>query len=133
MAKKIRKQRRYATDFKKQIVKEFESGKYTVKELSRLHGIHPQTIYDWIYKYSTVNEKGYRVVEITESSERKVKALEERIKELERALGRKQIQLDYCEKLIELASEEYGIDIKKNSDTPPFSGFGSTKKNSNTP
>ena len=60
-----------------------------------------------------MNEKGYRVVEITESSDRKVKALEERIKELERALGRKQIQLDYCEKLIELACEEYGIDIKK--------------------
>ena len=124
----IQKQRRFTTDFKKQIVKDFESGKYSVKELSRLHHIHFQTIYDWIYKYSKVNKKGYRIVEMTESSDKKVKYLEQKIKELERIIGQKQITIDYYEKMIEIAGKEFDIDIKKNSDTPQFNGSANTQK-----
>lgn len=54
----------------------------------------------------------------------KVKSLENRIKELERLLGQKQVKIDYMEKMIDLAKQEYDIDIKKNSDTPPSSGSG---------
>jgi transposase-like protein len=122
LLKRVQKRRSFAKDFKRQIVKDFESGGYSVLELSRLHKIHPQVIYNWIYKYSTVNEKGYRVVEMKESSQAKVKALEARVKQLEQAIGRKQIQIDYLEKMIEIAEEELNISIKKNSDTPQSSG-----------
>lgn len=54
--------------------------------------------------------------------------MEKRIKELEAALGRKQIQLDFTNKMIELAEEEYGIDIKKNSDTQQSGISGETGK-----
>jgi transcription initiation factor TFIIIB Brf1 subunit/transcription initiation factor TFIIB len=40
--------------------------------------------------------------------------LEKRIKELEAALGRKQMELDLLEKVIELAGKEYKTDLKKN-------------------
>ena len=36
------------------------------------------------------------------------------VAELERCLGQKQMQIDYLEKLVELASKEYEIDFKKN-------------------
>jgi hypothetical protein len=52
-----------------------------------------------------------------ESSEHKIKALEKKIKELERMVGMKQIKIDFLEKVIDLAKEEFKIDIKKNSDT----------------
>ena len=126
--KKVRKYRRYSEEFKKQVVSDYESGRYSVLELERLHRINNKQIYNWIYKYSIFNQKGYRVVEMKDSSTKKLKDLEKRIKELEGMIGRKQIKIDYLEKLIELAGEEYDIDIKKNSDTPQSTGSGKTKK-----
>lgn len=109
----IRKRRYYTCDFKKSLVREFESGKFSVTDLGKLHNIQYNIIYRWIYKYSTVNKKGYRVVEKEESSTKKLKNYEKRISELEQALGRKQIKIDYLEKLIEIAGKDYNIDIKK--------------------
>lgn len=116
--RKIRKHRRYSEEFKKQLVGEFESGKFSVPELERLHGVGNSLIYQWIYKYSTFNSKGYRIVEHRSSSSKKVRELESRIKELEAALGRKQIMIDYLETMMQVAKEELDIDIKKNFDTP---------------
>ena len=59
---------------------------------------------------------------MTDSSEKKVKELNKRIEELERIVGQKQLNIDFLEKMIELAKEQYGIDIKKNSSTPPSTG-----------
>ncbi len=116
--KKIRKIRRYSEEFKKELVKDFESGKLSVPQLERLHGVSNGTIYNWIYKYSTFNEKGYRVVEKESSSERKLKDLEKKVKELEASLGRKQIMIDYLETMMDVAKTELNIDIKKNFGTP---------------
>jgi len=124
----LRKHRQYSAEFKRQIVADFESGDFSVPQLEKLHGVSNKSIYDWIYKFSTFNEKGYRVVEMKDSSSKKMQELEARNKELEAALGRKQIQLDYLEKMIELAKSELDIDIKKNYSTPQSTGSGKTKK-----
>ncbi len=123
----IRKHRHYSEEFKRSIVKDFESGKFSVLQLERLHGISNVTIYTWIYKYSTFNQEGYRVVEKQSSSQSKVKDLEKKIKELEAALGRKQIQIDYLETMMEVAKEDLKIDIKKNFATPHSKGSASGK------
>ncbi|MBP2834312.1 transposase, partial [Aquimarina sp. U1-2] len=68
------------------------------------------SIYKWIYKYSTFNEKGFRVVEMKESSNKKMKDLEQRIKALEQVVGQKQIKIDYLEKMIDIAKDELDID-----------------------
>lgn len=80
-----------------------------------MHGISNVSIYSWIYKFSTFNEKGFRVVEMKGSSSRKMKELEARVKELEGAVGRKQIEIDYLEKMMDIAKDELNIDIKKTS------------------
>lgn len=126
--KKVRIYRRYSEDFKKQLVADYESGHYSIVELERLHGINNASIYRWVYKYSTFNKKGYRVVEMKDSSIKKVNDLESRIKELESIVGRKQIRIDYLEKMIEIAKEEFDIDMKKNSFTPQSTGSRGTKK-----
>lgn len=125
--RKIRKRRKFEESFKQQIVKDFESGQYSVAELGSLYSLSIQVIYNWIYRYSRFNKKGHRVVESNKSASSKVKDLEKRIKELERIVGQKQIMVDYYETMIDLAKERYDIDIKKNSDTPPS---GSSKKKS---
>ena len=123
----IKKHRRFSEEYKKQIVTEFESGKYSVPQLEKLHGINNHNIYNWIYKYSNYNEKGYRILEMKKSSTSKIKDLEKRIKELEQAVGKKQIKIEYLEKMIEIGKEEYNTDLKKNFNTPPSSGSSKIK------
>lgn len=118
----LRKHRVFSEEFKKDIVREFESGQYSVAQLSKLHQLQKQVVYTWIHKYSTFNSKGYRMVEKSQSSTEKVKQLEKRIQELEQAVGKKQIMIDYLEQMMIVAKEELNIDIKKNFGTPPSKG-----------
>lgn len=57
----------------------------------------------------------------------KIKKMEARIKELEQTMEQKQINIDYLEKMIDLAKEHYDIDIKKTPNTPKTDG-ANTKK-----
>lgn len=124
----IRKHRGFTDDFKRQIVSDFESGTYSVTQLSTLHGVSGTSIYKWIYKFSNFNEKGFRIVEMKQSSSQKVKELEKKVKELEATVGRKQIMIDFLETMIEVAKDELDIDIKKNYSTPPSQGSGKSPK-----
>ena len=126
--KQLKKCRIYSEDFKRSIVKDFESGQFSVSQLERLHGMSNVTIYNWIYKFSTFNEKGSRVVEMKDSSANKIKELQHKIKELEAVVGRKQINIDYLEKMIDIAKDELNIDIKKNSNTPQSVGSKGTNQ-----
>lgn len=125
---RIRKRRLFSVDLKREIVKDFEKGIFSVKQLSNLHQVHFQTIYNWIYKYSSLNDKSIRVVEKKDSSMQKLKELEQKVKELERSVGQKQLIIDYMEKMMELAKRDLGIDIKKNYSTPQSSGSRKTKQ-----
>lgn len=125
--RKIRRYRRFSESFKKQLVRDYELGNFGVHQLSKLHDLSTSVIYRWIYLYSS-NEPNHQIVEMKESSTHKLKLMEDRIKELERMVGQKQIKIDYLEKLIEIAEEELKIDIKKNTDTPHSSGSEKTRK-----
>lgn len=127
--KRIKKPRKFSKDLKLKVVKEYESGKHGVRALSKIYDVSSQSVYNWIYKYSKYNEKSIKVVELKDSQMDKINRMERRIMDLERALGKKQMTIDFLEKMIDLAKEEYDIDIKKNSDTPPSGGSKITKKN----
>ena len=124
---KVRNTRRYSEEFKRKIVKDFEKGNFSVQELSRLHHIHSQSIYNWINRYSA-HSSYVEIVEMKQSSTKKLKELETKIKELERAVGQKQLYIDYLEKMMDIAREDLGVDIKKNFGTPPSSGSVKTGK-----
>ncbi len=126
--KRINSRREFSEEFKRKIVDDFEKGVLSVLQMERHYGISNRSIYKWIYKYSTYNEKNIRIVEMKDSQTHKLKALEEKVKELERAVGQKQIKIDYLEKMIDLAKETYSIDIKKNFNTPPSGGSKTTGK-----
>ena len=110
------------------MVNEYEKGRLTVGQLSVLHGIAPAIIYRWIYKFSTFNESGVRIVEMKDSTSKKVKDLEKRVKDLERMVGQKQIKIDFLEKMMDIAKSELNIDIKKNFSTPPSDGSETTER-----
>ncbi len=124
----IRKKRCFSEEFKRSIVNDFESGRFSVLQLEKLYKVSNNLIYRWIYKYSTFNDKSIRIIEMKESSTNKIKELENKVKELERAVGQKQLYIDYMEKMVEIAKEELGLDIKKNFNTPQSVGSDKTKK-----
>ena len=124
---KIRQRRKFSEELKKFLVSEYESGKFTVLELSRLHDISFQLIYKWIYKYSLYNKENTVVMALKESTDRKLKMFERRIKELEQIVGQKQLKIDYLEKIIDLSNDHFGTDLKKSFNTRPLNGSGKTK------
>jgi|SRR5690606_8828835 len=127
--RQIRKRRIYSPEFKREIVSSFESGKFSVGQLKKLYGVASTQIYAWIYKYSTFNEKNIQVVEMKDSQFKKLQELEKKVKDLERVVGQKQIQIDFLEKMIDIAKTELDIDIKKNFSTPQSTGSKNTKSN----
>lgn len=124
----IRKTRIYSEEFKRELVTMFESGKFSVRQLERLYGVSNPTIYRWIYKFSNFNSIGQRIIEMKSSSTEKLKAMEQRIKELERMVGQKQIKIDFLEKMIDIAGDDLKIDIRKNFNTPPSNGSVKTQQ-----
>lgn len=120
--RKLRKRRKFSEQLKRQAVADFRSGKHTALELADLYHCHHQTIYNWIYKYSPADSPKINVVEMSESTDQKVKDLHDKVARLERALGQKQIKVDFYEKLLELAKDEYDLDLKKSSSSRPSSG-----------
>lgn len=125
--KRIKKKRTFSEDFRKKVVGEYESGEHSVRDMERIYRLSSSVIYSWIYKYSAYNKKSVQVVEMKDSKMEILKRMEARIKELERAVGQKQMNIDYLEKMIDLAGEHYGIDIKKNLNTPRSGGSKNIK------
>lgn len=118
----IKPRRTFSDEIKKQIVRDVEKGKATVLQASRELDTSEQTIYRWIYQYSRYLEKNKVMVVEDKSESYRTKELEKRLKEAEAALGRKQMEIDFLNKLIEFANEEYKTDIKKNLVKRPSSG-----------
>ena len=111
--KQIRQSRRFSESLKRSTVKDIEQNKLTVLEASRELSVSKKSIYDWIYKYSSYLEKQKVLVVEEKSLTKKTEELTKRLLEVEAALGRKQIELDILNKMIELASAELKIDLKK--------------------
>jgi transposase-like protein len=126
--RKLNNRREFSEQIRRKAVTDFRSGKYTAQELADLYHCSSQTIYNWIYKYSPGDFPQVNVVEMSESTDQKVKDLHDKIARLERALGQKQIKVDFLEKMIDLAEDEYDLDVKKSSSSKQSSGSGRTDK-----
>ena len=105
--------RHFSEAFKIEKVKMYEEGQITVRQLSRIYQVSEAAIYKWIRKYSNRISKAERIVVEKESEGAKTIELLQKIGELERKIGQKQLQVDYLEKVLELGSEEVGFDVKK--------------------
>jgi len=124
-----RQQHRYFSEsFKKQKVKEIESNLTTVRQISKLYSVSNTAVYKWLNKYSLYNKKKVRLIIEPMSDAHKIEELQKRIRELERMVGLKQIELEFKEKMIDIAEEIYGVDIKKKLGSPHSGGLKKTGK-----
>jgi transposase len=130
--RELRVNRYFSDEFKIQKVKEIEQNLISVTQISKEYSVTRWSIYNWIYKYSNHLKKGINQVVQMESEQEKNKKLQQRIAELERIVGQKQIQIDFLEKIIEIGEKELGVDLKKKPSTQPLTGSDKTKKDTGT-
>ena len=106
----------FSASFKEEKVRELEKKEITVSELSRLYEVSSVAIYKWMQQYGKQYKKKVRMVVEKESESAKRLELERKVTELERLIGRKQIEVEYLNKVIEEGSKLLGEDLKKKFD-----------------
>lgn len=121
--------RYFSDDFKRKKVRELERNLTSITDICKTYSVSRTSVYRWIYKYSAMAKKQVKQVVESKSDTQKIRALEERIKELERMVGQKQLLLEFKDKMIEIAESTYNVDIKKKAGSRLFSGTTSTGKN----
>ena len=127
-----RRSRRFSDSFKIQKVREIEMRKTKVTEICKQYEVRATNVYKWINKFGTMKKnKQERLIVETASDTVQLLALKKRVAELERIVGQKQILIDFKDKMIEIAEEVYGVDIKKKFSSEPSSTTGNTENNSN--
>lgn len=124
---KLNERRYFSEAFKKSKVDEILCQKITIKELSSLYEIKTAIIYRWIKQYSPVKQSGVKIHYEMESEEQKTLFYKERVAELERIIGVKQIEIDFLNKVLEIASDELNMDLKKNFSTQLSNGSETIK------
>jgi transposase-like protein len=110
--------RSFSEELKRRIVEQIDNRLIGVSEVMRTYNVSRTSIYKWRAKYSPRYTAPVRQVVELESEALIAKQLRERIADLERALGRKQFEIDVLETVIECASDMMDIDIKKKFGTP---------------
>jgi len=124
MQKKKKEISKYTEDFKWQVVQAVLSGKFSKEEARVAYGIKSNcAILYWMRKYSGNDD--YRNTYTMASNlaamhnSKESNALKERIKQLEEELRRANLRADLWQKMIEVAEEQLGIDIKKKCGAQP--------------
>jgi transposase len=110
----IRQRRVFSDAFKREKVDDLLNKRISIAELSKLWEVSDTAIRHWIRQYSPLHKKGITMVIQQDSESVKTQELLKRVAELERTIGQKQMVIDYQDKLLEVASKELEIDIKKN-------------------
>ena len=127
MKRKDRQTRTFSEEVRKRVVKDIEQSKATIAQVCREYQVSSASVYKWLSKYSSYLQKGAKLVVELSSEGYRTKELEQKVKELEAALGCKQMEVDFLDKSIELANKEMAIDIKKKLYTRPSTGSVANK------
>lgn len=108
----MKRHRIFSKAFKREKVKLVEQGKLSIAEISKIYEVSKVSVYKWMRKFSSV-QSGERIVVEKISESKKTLALYHQVRDLEQALGRKQMELDYFKEVVDLASKEEGVDLEK--------------------
>lgn len=128
LTKAQRRRRHFSEGFRQAKVQELEAGMVTISELCRTYQCCQTTVYRWIAKFGSNDLKPERLIMENLSDSQQIFALRQKVAELERAVGQKQLIIDFKDKMIELAEEHYQVDIKKKFSTTPSIHSGKSGK-----
>ena len=107
--------------FKLSVVREYEETHVSLGELSRKYGIQGSyTVRQWINKFGTFDWQNKTLLPMAKTKDQellelreKVKVLERKNARLEKELEEKDLKAGFFDLMIDIAEEEYGVDIRK--------------------
>jgi transposase len=105
---------RYSIGFKRQVVEQLESGRFSSITEAQLHyGISGNcTIQKWLRKYGR-NELCPKVVRVEKPNEKdQIRELKKQIRQLKEALGQTQAEKVIGEEFLKMACEDMGVDVE---------------------
>lgn len=123
---RAKRNRYFSVDFKKKRVTELENNLVSISDICKTYHVSRTSVYKWVYKYSAMAKKQVKQVVEPKSDTHKIQFLEQKVRELERLIGQKQVLIEFQEKMIEIAEDTYGIDIKKKLGSKLPGGSGLT-------
>jgi len=132
LSKSERYTRSFSDSFKLQKVREIETGKSRVSDICKQYEVSNTSVYRWLDQFGLMKDKKERLIIETQSDTRELLDLKKKVAELERIVGQKQILIDFKDKMIDIAEEMYGIDIKKKFSTRQPDTSGDTAKDTPT-
>ena len=118
-----RTQKDYSMSFKLQIVQEIERGQLTTTEATKKYNIQcRKTVVEWLKKFGNFDWENQTSFTMAKLPEQKIMELEAQVKLLEKQKAFLEHQAFVADKkailfdmIIDLAEQEYHIDIRKNS------------------
>jgi transposase-like protein len=124
---------RYSMSFKRHVVEELESGRFSnISEVQKHYGIAgTATVRNWLVKYGR-NHLCPKVVRVEKPNEKdKILQLKKQIKQLKEALGQTQAENVINQEFLKIACEEMGKDLesfKKKAGTELFTKPKNSRK-----
>lgn len=130
-----RTQKDYSMSLKLQVVQEVEQGRATITQVRKQYGIQSHgTVLGWLRKFGNFDWENQNPTNMPKSPEQKIMELEAQVKLLEKQKALLERQAFVADKkaiifdmMIDIAEQEYKIDIRKNS--PPEQSTILKKKN----
>jgi len=118
-----RTQKDYSMSFKLQIVQEIEKGIISISQVKKEYGIQSRsTIVQWLRKFGNFDWENQTPSNMPKSAEQKIMELEAQVKLLEKQKALLEREAYVADKkaiifdmMIDIAENEYQIDIRKNS------------------
>jgi transposase len=119
----------YSEAFKRQVVREIDSGRLDWNGARRKYGVGGHvTIQRWHSRYSKFARNGRLIRMINTEQQYRDQEQQERIRDLEHALADAHLQIRALDTLIDLAEETYKIPLRKNSGAKQSSGYTKSLK-----
>ncbi len=124
--------RKYTLEFKWQVVQEVLDGKFTKEEAQRVYGLGGKSaILNWMRKFNLVpsyafSNKTFLIESPMKKNKEEIKK-DQKIIELEKALNSEKNKSALFEKIIEIAEDKYGLEIRKKSGAKQYSNLNQKK------
>jgi len=101
----IQRRRRYSLDEKMAVLAEAAQPGMSISYVARRHGISPSLLFGWRRRMTEGGKEAVRADDaVVASSE--VRALEKRVRELERVLGKKTLENEILREALKIAQEK---------------------------
>ena len=100
----------------RRVVQQYHQGSQSCTQLAKNHGLTKSQVKNWVARYSSdIAVKDPTPKPMTDEEKKEIHALQEEVKLLKKKLEHEQMKNFALDTMIDLAKEQYNLDLRKNS------------------